>query len=303
MFISGKILTCRYYRRRRRFHRWSHISRLTASSTLSSPVVTSSRHSKRSIKATSPTPEASPMLPNSADTSPAHQATSTSGLLRRQQNGNLFDFKPDSNSTEKRYGTTNGIRAVDRVTSIDECKNMLNRTNSSSSSSSSCSASSSGSSSSQGLYKCVIDNDIVNIRNSHAQIPKAIYKNVTEIKDLKRTTSRTSDTCSCNLNRQNLSRKSSSSSKTSLSRKESNLSTETSVPTMTSENNNNEQFNKTNGALIRDITPPDLVAEIMDIIASGSDKTPDHEEDKEHKEDVQCLPKGEDVDDSIETSV
>ena len=42
---------------------------------------------------------------------------------------------------------------------------------------------------------------------------------------------------------------------------------------MPCENNNNEQFNKTNGALIRDITPPDLVAEIMDIIASGSDKT------------------------------
>ena len=254
------------------------------------------------------------MLPNSANTSPAHQATSTSGLLRRQQNGNLFDFKPDSsnirdgvlrNSTDKHYGTTNGIRSVDKVASIDECENMLNRTNSSSSSSSSCSASSSGSSSSQGLYKCVIDNDIVNIRNCHAQIPKAIYKNVTEIKDLKRTTSRTSDTCSCNLSRQTLSRKSSNSSKASLSRKESNLSTETSVPisTMSCENNNNEQFNKTNGALIRDITPPDLVAEIMDIIASGSDKTPDHEENKEHKEDVPCLTKKEDVDDSIETSV
>ena len=101
------------------------------------------------------------MLINSANTSPAHQATSTSGLFRRQQNGNLFDFKPDSsnlsdgvlrNSTDKHYGTTNGIRSVNKVASIHECENILNRTKTSSSSSS-CSASSSGlSSSSQGLY-------------------------------------------------------------------------------------------------------------------------------------------------------
>ncbi|XP_072026986.1 alpha-2A adrenergic receptor-like [Amphiura filiformis] len=304
-----KIITCRYWmrRRRRRFNRWSNISRFTASSTLSSPVVTSSRHSSKRNRSAGATPEleAAPMLTDSASPSPAHQATSTSTLLKKQQNGNVFDFKKcDSktdvlgNSTD--YGTTNGIRVIDQLTTMVDCENMLNRTRSSSSASSHSSASSTGSFSSDEVYR---NRDSIRYRD---HVMKGIYKNVTEVKNIKRSTSRTSETtCSCVhiVTKQNSSHKSNSSSKGSeVRRKFSGDADEDQLPALNrTSQNNTDVKNDTNGALVGNNTPPDLVFGISDEIINND--TQDIDVDIENKGDDIKLPATDNSNDSKETSV
>ena len=189
------------------------------------------------------------MLTNvSPSPSPAH-TTSTTGLINRQQNRNLTEYKADKvNSvvrdcdvlpnSQKHYGTTaNCIRKSMEISTIEECESMLSKTHSSSASSTPSVASSSSSSSS--------DEELMN-----ANLNDVNANRTNQLSDIQ------SDSCRNSIH--NLSRRASNSSKVSTTRYSSCAS-------------NCSRHRTPNGATIHDLTPPDLVADIYDRISNGSD--------------------------------